>query len=82
MVEREILKKTIASNVTRIREDRGWSQDQLAKAIGVSRVQINRVEMARALPGSDLLYSLADVLGVSTDTLRQVSGAEKISTPS
>lgn len=71
MIESKILSKSIAANVTRLRKLRGWSQTQLAKEAGASFVQINRIENAHNVPSAELLYSLADVFGVSADTLRQ-----------
>lgn len=77
MIETELLRKCIAANVTRLRNERGWSQTELAEKLGVSFVHVNRIERAKASPGPELLFAIADVFGVSTDALRQV--AEKIS---
>lgn len=67
------LAKAVGLNTHRLRKLQGWSQTELAKRVGASYVQINRVENGHNLPSSDLLYLLADVFGVSTDTLRQTT---------
>jgi transcriptional regulator with XRE-family HTH domain len=67
------LRATIAANVRRLREERGQSQDELAAAVGISRVHLNRVENGKMTPGADLLYSLADALRVPADALRQLA---------
>jgi len=76
MVDEQPLREALSANISRFRQARGWSQDQLAEAIGISRVQVNRIENGHHTPGADILYSIADALGVTTDQLRQVS--EKI----
>lgn len=79
MLDENALKRAIGSNVFRLRKSRGWTQDELAQELGISRVHVNRIENEVALPSADLLYTLADVFGVSSDTFRQIS--EKIATP-
>ena len=41
----------------------GLTQQQLARAVGVSENQITRIETARLRPKRDLLQRLIDVLG-------------------
>lgn len=71
------LRRTLAVNIPRLRQEAGMSQQRLADEVGVSRITINRIENGRLTPGSDLLYSLADALGVATDALRQLSAPAK-----
>jgi transcriptional regulator with XRE-family HTH domain len=57
--------------VKRLRERRGWTQEQLAERVGVHRVTIARLETGALRPGVDLLESLATALGViAGDLLR------------
>lgn len=72
MIDTADLRKTLASNILRLRRDRGMSQQALADRIGISRVQLNRIENGRASPSAELLFSLADALSVATDSLRQI----------
>lgn len=77
VLDEKILRMAIAANVIRLRSERDWSQVELAKKLGVSVVHLSRIENGHASPSSSLIFTLADVFGVSTDALRQVS--EKIS---
>lgn len=74
MIEEKRLREALAANIVRLRRERGWSQEDLARTAGISRVHVNRIERQHNLPGADLLYSIADALGVSTDTLRLLCG--------
>lgn len=51
------------------REERGWSQLELAKRAGIDRKTVNRVENGKYLPTVDTLVSLSSALGVSVDYL-------------
>lgn len=73
MLDHEILRSTIAANICRLRRERGMSQQSVADAAGISRVTYNRIEKGHGIPGADVIFSLADVLGVPTDALRQVA---------
>jgi putative transcriptional regulator len=42
-----------------LRAERGWTQEQLGAAIGVSRQAINAIEAERHDPSLDLAYRLA-----------------------
>ena len=77
MIDEESLRSAISANVVRLRKGIGWSQEELGARSGISRVFMSRIENGHSTPGADVLYALADALGVSTDALRQV--AEKIS---
>jgi putative transcriptional regulator len=71
VIDAEELRGTIGANVQRLRAAKGWSQQELADAVGVTRVSLNRVENGHTFPNTPLLYSLADALGVGADALRQ-----------
>jgi transcriptional regulator with XRE-family HTH domain len=73
VIDKKQLNQTIAANVTRLRRDKGLSQEKLAESVGVHRVTIARIETGRHTPEAELLFSLADVLQVPTDVLRQIS---------
>ena len=77
MISETDLRPIIAANIARLRAANEWSQDELASVVGVSRVQINRIERGKSTPSTELLYSLADALGVSADSLRQVPAEKK-----
>src|SRR5919106_3432743 len=51
------------------RERKGWTQRQLASAIGVTPGFITKVESERALPSYERCVALAGVLDLSFDSL-------------
>ena len=60
---------TIINRVRELRAERGWTQQQLADAVGVSRQSINSIECDRYVPSLPLALSFARVFGVSTDEI-------------
>ncbi len=61
---------TTACRVRNLRQDKGWSQKELAEKIFVVHSQISRLESGETTNiGSSLLVSLAEVFHVSTDYL-------------
>jgi putative transcriptional regulator len=61
-----------ASIVNRVKELRtacGWTQEELAKAVGVSRQSINSIERDRYVPSLLLALTFARVFGCSTDQI-------------
>jgi putative transcriptional regulator len=59
----------ILSRVKELRSARGWTQEQLAKAVGVSRQSINSIERDRYVPSLLLALTFARVFGCSTDQI-------------
>ena len=49
--------------------DRGWTQQQLADAVGVSRQSINSIERNRYVPSLELALTFARVFGCPTDRI-------------
>lgn len=51
------------------REDKGWSQGELARRLGVSRQTINAVETDKYDPSLPLALRMAKLFAVSVDQL-------------
>jgi Zn-dependent peptidase ImmA (M78 family)/DNA-binding XRE family transcriptional regulator len=62
---------TLARNLTSLRHGRGWSQEETAKKVGISRVWYANLEGGRAEPTSDTVYALADAFEVQIEELLQ-----------
>lgn len=73
VVDQKTFRKTVAPNVLRLREARGWSQSELAEKLGISTVHLSRIENGHASPSAELMFTIADLFGISTDSLRQIS---------
>jgi putative transcriptional regulator len=59
----------VVNRVKELRTTRGWTQEQLAEAVGVSRQSINSIERNRYVPSLLLALTFAKVFGCSTDDI-------------
>ncbi len=60
---------TIGEKITYLRIRGGYSQEELAEMLSVSRQAVSKWEIDGALPGIDKILQLAELFGVSTDEL-------------
>jgi putative transcriptional regulator len=60
---------TIRNRVKELRDARGWTQQELADAVGVSRQSINSIERNRYVPSLELALIFRRVFKVSTDDI-------------
>ena len=61
--------QTITNRVKELRIGRGWTQQQLADAVGVSRQSINSIEGDRYVPSLALALAFAKVFRCATDDI-------------
>jgi putative transcriptional regulator len=59
----------ILNRIKELRVGRGWTQQQLAEAVGVSRQSINSIECNRYVPSLPLALAFARVFGCATDDI-------------
>ncbi|HKQ50775.1 MAG TPA: helix-turn-helix transcriptional regulator [Pyrinomonadaceae bacterium] len=64
----------IRNRVKELRVERGWTQQQLAEAVGVSRQSINSIERERYVPSLTLALAFARVFGRPTDEIFTLEG--------
>ncbi|MFI7316566.1 helix-turn-helix domain-containing protein [Streptomyces venezuelae] len=69
MSDLDQLTQSLARNLKRWRNERGFTLDALAARAGVSRGMIIQIEQARTNPSVGITVKLADALGVSITTL-------------
>ena len=60
---------TLGEKLLKMRKARGWSQEDLAEKLGVSRQAVSRWEAGTAKPDADKIIWLCDLFGVSADYL-------------
>lgn len=60
---------TIGEKILNMRKARGWSQEDLAEQVGVSRQAVSRWESGTAKPDADKIIAICDLFGVSADYL-------------
>ena len=70
---------SLANRLRKARKQAGYTQEQLAERIGVSRAAIARYEAGEIEPSLKVLLLLAETLSVSTDSLL---GRKKTALPS
>ncbi len=58
-----------------LRADRGWSQADLAAALGVSRQTVNALETGRYDPSLPLAFKIARVFGQPIESIFSDEGA-------
>jgi putative transcriptional regulator len=59
----------VRNRIKELRSGRGWTQQQLAEAAGVSRQSINSIERDRYIPSLLLALTFARVFACSTDNI-------------
>lgn len=59
----------LADKIIALRKQKGWSQEELAEQLGVSRQSISKWESMQMVPSLDKIVKLAEVFAVSTDFL-------------
>lgn len=52
-----------------LRAERGWSQQDLADALGVSRQSVNAIETGRYDPSLPLAFRIADVFAMPIEAI-------------
>ncbi|HZL52477.1 MAG TPA: helix-turn-helix transcriptional regulator [Terracidiphilus sp.] len=60
---------SITNRIKELRTDRGWTQEQLAHAVGVSRQSINSIERNRYVPSLELALTFARIFACPTDQI-------------
>ncbi len=58
-----------STNLRKLREERGMTQQELSKLVGVNPSAIGQYEIGIRLPNVAIAAELAKALGVSVDTL-------------
>ncbi len=59
----------LADKIIDLRKKNGWSQEELAEKLGVSRQSISKWEGAQSIPDMNRIIALSEIFGVTTDYL-------------
>ena len=59
----------LAEKIIKLRKQNGWSQEELAAKLEVSRQSVSKWESAASVPELDKIIRLSEIFGVSTDYL-------------
>ena len=71
-----------ADKLIALRKKEGWSQEELAQQLNVSRQSVSKWEGAQSVPDLDKIVQLSRIFGVSTDYLLKDELEEQESAPS
>lgn len=69
----------IGDHIRKLRECKGWTQQMLGNKLGKKTSTISAYETNAKLPSVDCLIEMADLLGVSLDTLVYGENADLLS---
>ena len=67
----------LADKITEERKKNGWSQEELADKLGVSRQAVSKWESAGSVPDLQRVIQLAEIFWVSTDYLLRDEADQK-----
>ena len=59
----------LADKITALRKKAGWSQEELAEQLGVTRQSVSKWEGAQSVPDMDKVVQMSGLFGVTTDFL-------------
>lgn len=59
----------LAEKIINLRKKNGWSQEELAEKLGVTRQSISKYEGAQSIHDLDKILKLSEIFGVTTDYL-------------
>ena len=69
----------IGDHIRRLRESKGWTQQELGKRLGKKTSTISAYETNAKLPSAECLIEMAELFGISLDTLVYGENAELLS---
>lgn len=71
----------LAEKIMQLRKKNGWSQEELAEQLNVSRQSVSKWESAQSIPDLNKILAMSELFGVSTDYLLKDDMADTPSEP-
>ena len=68
----------VADKIKALREQKGFTQSDLAKKLGITRSSVNAWEMGISVPSTQYVVELANIFQVSTDFLLGVKSTATV----
>ena len=69
----------VADRIKALRDERGLTQTELSKLLGITRSSVNAWEMGISVPSTQYIVELAHIFRVSTDFLLCVDNSATVS---
>ena len=73
------ISKKLGLRIKELREEKAWTQTELAKILGVTRSCVNAWEMGISVPSTQYVVELASLFHISTDFLLGVEATASVS---
>lgn len=67
--ERLEVRMILADKIAMLRKQKGWSQEDLAEQLGISRQSVSKWESGNSIPDLDKIVRMSGIFNVSTDFL-------------
>ena len=64
----------ISNRIIRLRKQKGWSQEELAEKLDVSRQSVSKWESGTSVPDLTRILQMSELFGVTTDYLLKGDG--------
>lgn len=68
---------TLAEKIALLRRQKGWSQEELAEKMDISRQSVSKWESGQSIPDLDKIIKISNIFAVSTDYLLKEEGEEE-----
>ncbi len=69
---------TLADKIINLRKQNGWSQEELAEKLDVTRQSVSKWESAQSVPDISKILQLSELFGVTTDYLLKDNDGEPV----
>ena len=69
---------TLAEKLTQLRKQNGWSQEEFAAQLNISRQSVSKWESGASVPDLEKLVKISDIFGVSIDYLIREDSQEEV----
>jgi len=64
---------TLGVRISQLRQDRGWTQKELAGKAGITQNHVSRIEKGRMTPRRGTLTGIAEAFGIKTEDLEALA---------
>lgn len=64
---------SLGTRIAQLRQDRGWTQKELAAKAGITQNHVSRIEKGRMIPRRGTLNALAEAFSVNVDDLEALA---------
>ena len=64
---------SIGTRISQLRQDRGWTQKELAEKVGIGSNHVSRIETGKMKPRRSTMKAIADVFEISLEDLEALA---------